>query len=258
MVATPLKPAGVRPGAVAAGTLLAGWMALVKRLNRWDVRGFERVQDLVGADQGLIALTWHSRFLMLNAAWERGWQMPHVMISRSRDGDIVHHTSRALGLKTLRGSSLKVGSEDKNKSGREAGRGAVEAIRAGACVVITPDGPRGPRQRLQPGALRLARATGAPVLPCLFGVSRRQLLDTWDKTVLPGIMGRGVIHWCRPVWVEAGTSDAELEAIRQRVEAEMNRALAEVDAACGHAVVSPAVPRATRRSRASVTDAHDA
>ena len=221
------------------GGVIAAHMAIVKRTTRWEVLHFERVQDIVESGEGLIALTWHSRFAMLNSAWRRGWQMPHVMISRSRDGNIVHYTSRALGLQTIRGSSKKAGSV-KVKGGGRAAAEAVDAVKGGGCVVITPDGPRGPRQRLQMGALRLARATGAPLVPCSFAVAKRKTFESWDRTVLPGWFGRGVILWGEPLRVPPGASDAEMESMRVSLEARMNSDLAEADRLTGHPASLPA------------------
>ena len=228
-----------KPVQMLVGGVIAAHMATVKRTTRWEVLHFERVRAIIEGGEGLIALTWHSRFPMLNSAWRRGWQMPHVMISRSRDGNIVHYTTRALGLRTIRGSSRKMGSDKAKGGGRAAGE-ALEAVRAGGCVVITPDGPRGPRQRLQMGALRLARASGAPVVPCSFAVSKRKTFRSWDRTVLPGWFGRGVILWGEPLRVPPGATEAEMESMRASLEARMNGDLAEADRLTGHPESLPA------------------
>jgi len=233
-----------KPVKIVLGTLIAAHMAMVKRTNRWDVRNLDRVAHLVGSDQGIIALTWHSRFLLLNSAWQRGWQMPHVMISRSHEGDIVHYTSRALGLQTIRGSSRKLNaskvSPTRHKGGRHAGAETLTALETGGCIVITPDGPRGPRQRLQVGALRLARLSGAPLIPCAFATSRRKAFRSWDRTLLPGWFGRGIIIWGEPVTIPRDTSDDDLETLRENIESAMNADLATADAATGHTPVPPA------------------
>jgi len=221
------------------GVLIAAYMALVKRTTRWEWREFARVEDIVGGDEGLIALTWHSRFLMLNSGWKRGWQPPSVMISRSKDGDIVHVASRTLGLRTIRGSSKKLGST-RVKGGDQAASDAITTVKNAGCLVITPDGPRGPRQRVQIGALRLARLTGAPIVPCSFAVSRRRVVQSWDRTVLPKLFGKGVVLWGEPVRIAADTSDTELEDIRATIEARMNADLAEADRAMGHDQCEPA------------------
>lgn len=219
------------------GWWVAQYMRLIKATTRWDIRHAERVEDIVSNREGVIALTWHSRFLMLTAAWERDFQLPYVMISRSRDGAVVAATCKALGLQTLRGSARKKG---KNKGGEEAAAGAVTAVKNGGCVVITPDGPRGPRQRLGEGPLRLARATGAPLMPCTFAVARRKQFNSWDKFILPKLFGKGLIIWGTPVRIDKETSDEDLESIRLSIETEMNALLAEADIALGHEAVEPA------------------
>lgn len=219
------------------GWCVAQYMRLIKATTRWEIRYPERVEDIIAGRKGVIALTWHSRFLMLTSAWKREYQLPYVMISRSRDGAVVAATCKALGLQTLRGSARKKG---KAKGGEEAAAGAVTAIKSGGCVVITPDGPRGPRQRLGDGPLRLARATGAPVMPCTFAVARRKQFDSWDKFVLPKPFGKGLIIWGTPVHIAKHISDGELDAIRLSIETEMNDLLAEADIALGHEAVSPA------------------
>ena len=221
----------------ALGWNIAQYMRLIKRTTRWDVRHAERVSHILGSGSGVIALTWHSRFLMLTAAWEADELDPYVMISRSRDGAVVAGTCKALGLKTIRGSAKKKG---KYKGGDAAAAAAMTAVRSGGCVVITPDGPRGPRQRLGEGPLRLARATGVPLMPCTFAAGRRKQFDSWDRFVLPKLFGKGKIFWGTPVSIPANTSDDALEEIRLSIETEMNALLAEADSELGHDPVEPA------------------
>jgi len=169
---------------ITIGWLVAAYMTLVKYTTRWDVQRAEQVAGITGNGKGVIALVWHSRFMMLTAAWKKKFQLPFVLISRSRDGDIVAHTSHSLGLKTIRGSAKKK-LTTKAKGGAKAGRDIIGAIEQGGCIVITPDGPRGPRQRLGDGPLRLARLTGAPLMPCTFAIENRKQINSWDTSLSP-------------------------------------------------------------------------
>jgi lysophospholipid acyltransferase (LPLAT)-like uncharacterized protein len=225
--------------AACIGWLIAAYMVLVKYTTRWDVEHADRAKPVIESGEGLIALTWHSRFLMLNSAWKKSYALPYVLISRSRDGAIVAFTTKFLGLKSIRGSTKKLGS-GKAKGGAQAGRGIIDAINQGGCIVITPDGPRGPRQRLGMGPLRLAKMTGVPILPCTFSVARRKQFDSWDKFVLPKLFGKGKIIWGTPVTVSKDANEIEMEALRLSVETEMNTLLAQADMALGHTVVEPA------------------
>jgi len=213
-------------------------MVIIKYTTRWEVEQFENIAPFIESREGIIVMTWHSRFLMLNSAWKKTYAMPYVLISRSRDGAIVAKASRFLGLRTIRGSSKKSGS-DRVKGGAQASLEIVGALDRSGCIVITPDGPRGPRQRVGVGPLRLARLTGTKIVPCIFSVSRRKQFDSWDKFILPLPFGRGKIIWGSPINLSESADERLLESQRLALEAEMNTLLAEADTAMGHAPVLP-------------------
>lgn len=221
------------------GGLVALWMTFVKYTTRWEVLHADRAEPVIRSGDGLIALTFHSRFLLLTSAWKKRFQHPHVLISKSRDGAVVAWTCRWLGLSTVRGSA-KNAAKTKIKGGGKAGREILDAIEQGGCIVITPDGPRGPRQRVPIGPFRLAKLSGAPVLPCTFSIANRKQFNSWDRFVLPLPFGRGKIVWGTPVRIANTASEIEIEALRAQVEADMNQAMAEADAALGHDPVQAA------------------
>ncbi len=226
----------------ALGWCLAAYMVMIKYTTRWTVERSEAAAPVIGNGKGLIALTWHSRFLMLNSAWKKNFQPPHVLISMSRDGALVSYTTRFLGLATIRGSSRKVGS-GKAKGGSSALRHMKSALDDGGCIVMTPDGPRGPRQRLGAGPLRLSKMTGAPILPCTFAVKNRIIFKSWDRFILPLPFGRGRIIWGTPVTIAPDADDNYIEQHRQQIEAEMNSLLRHADTALGHTPIEPAVKK---------------
>ena len=230
----------MRSGAVQslAGFLVAAYMTLVKYTTRWEVIGEERVAHLMGNGEGLIAMTWHSRFLMLTSAWKKGYQQPYVLISRSRDGEIVARTCHFLGLKTIRGSAQRAGRKS-GKGGEAAFRNMQKAVTDGGCIVITPDGPKGPRQRLGDGPLTLAKLSDAPLMSCIFSVKHRKIIDSWDRFVVPLPFGKGQIIWGEPVHVGADISDGDLIALRTALETQMNANLTKADRAMGHTPVLP-------------------
>ena len=222
------------------GSFVAAYMVFVKYSTRWEFDRADISAPVIKKGQGLIALTWHSRFLMLNCAWNRKtWPHPHVLISRSRDGEIVAKTCQFLGLSVIRGSAKKI-TKPQDKGGEKAGCDIISTLDSGGCVVITPDGPRGPRQRLNIGALRLARLSGYPVLPCLFAVKNRKQFNSWDRFVLPLPFGKGSIIWGTPLHIAPETSDEALELLRVQMETEMNALLALADQRMGHKPVEAA------------------
>ena len=224
------------------GFILAAYMVLVKYTTRWTSYRFDQVEPIIEDGKGFVGLVWHSRFLMLNAIWKRQWQNPHILISLSRDGALVAYTTRFLKLRTIRGSARKTGST-KTKGGSRALREMLSAIENNDCVVITPDGPRGPRQRLGDGPLRLAKMSSAPVLTCAMSVKNRIQFNSWDRFILPLPFGRGVIIWGTPISVPSDANDAALEKLKVQIETEMNELLKEADLKMGKDPVLPRDPK---------------
>jgi lysophospholipid acyltransferase (LPLAT)-like uncharacterized protein len=61
----------------------------------------------------------------------------------------------------------------------------LRRLRDGCLVVITPDGPRGPRYVVQPGAVKLAQVSGVPVIPVRVEYSGAWRLKSWDRFRIP-------------------------------------------------------------------------
>jgi len=223
---------------ITVGWLVAAYMQLVRYTTRWEIEREDVAAPIIENPQSFIGLTWHSRFMMLNAVKTRVVQKPHLLISRSRDGAIVTHATHFLGMPTVRGSAKRA-AHSPAKGGAKASRDMMKVLEGNNCMVITPDGPRGPRQRLGDGPIRLAKLAGVPILHAAFSVRNRKQFDSWDRFVLPLPFGRGKIVWGTPVTIPPDADDRTIEHIRKRIESEMNILLADADRSLGHEPVEP-------------------
>jgi hypothetical protein len=138
------------------------------------------------------------------------------------------HPDDAVSLRVVRGSS--------SRGGAQALRDLARLVRRdGAEVFLVPDGPRGPRGRAQPGAVLLAKLTGAPVVPIGLGASRKSILGSWDRFEVPHPFARVAVVLGEPIRVEADATEALLERRRQEVETALDAVTSEADriAGCG-------------------------
>ena len=219
--------------------LLAGYMGLVRRTTRWDFEGVDILKSIQDSGVGFVACTWHSRFLMTTAGWSKMMQKPYVLISKSRDGNLVAYTSKILRVGVIRGSR-KAKFKDKEKRGAGALREMIEVLNGGDCIFMTPDGPRGPRMQMGEGPLRLAKLSGAPVLAYALSVSNNKLFNSWDRFMLPLPFGRGKIIFTGPVMVDKNASNEEIELARFQLENLLNKASQRCDSEMGSEVIMPA------------------
>jgi hypothetical protein len=114
---------------------------------------------------------------------------------------------------------------------------------------MTPDGPKGPRMRAKLAPVQVAKLAQAPMICLAWSTNWRVVFDSWDRFILPLPFGRGALIWSDPIAPPSpDASDAEMEAVRRKLETEMNRIAAEADRLAGVPVIEPAEPKGASKS----------
>jgi lysophospholipid acyltransferase (LPLAT)-like uncharacterized protein len=145
--------------------------ALFYHLSRsWRIR----IRGELPAGAAIIAF-WHGDMLPV---WKYFADSQSVALtSRSRDGGLLAQLLARWGFDIIRGSSSKGGSEALNDM--------VAALQAGRRVLITPDGPRGPRHEMKPGAVIAAHRARVPLVLCRVHASGAIHGTHWDHFLIP-------------------------------------------------------------------------
>ena len=184
--------------------LLAALVRLLAATWRYRVQGWEHVAAARATGRPVIYVLWHSRILPL--LYHRRGEDIALLISRHRDGGYLAELSERWGYRVVRGSSQR---------GGEAGLlGLVRYLRQGGEVALTPDGPRGPAERMKPGALAAAQHANAVVIAAGCRPSSAWWIESWDRFCLPRPFATVEIRYSAPFGVEAGK-----EAVRRGMTA---------------------------------------
>lgn len=191
----------------AGGALLTGLL----RTCRVETRGEEHFRRFWDRGEPTVFVLWHGRLLI--PTWHHRGQGVATLISRHRDGEYIARIVERWGYVAVRGSS--------SRGGREAAVRLIRQVRAGRSLAITPDGPRGPREVLKPGALVVAQRTGAPVIPTVSSASRASFFGGWDRFLIPHPFARLRVEYGEPVDVPRDADEGELERIAREVEGRM-------------------------------------
>lgn len=157
---------------------LATLMSLWGRSLRFDETP-EDVRSFSKCDQPVAIVLWHNRLFLaaeIVRRYRRG-RVPYALVSASQDGAWLTAFFSLVGLRTVRGSSSRLG--------REAATALVEMLRAGHDVGITPDGPRGPCYEMKPGAIIVPRRTQTPLVLVGAEFSSAWRMRSWDRFYLP-------------------------------------------------------------------------
>ena len=133
-------------------------------------RGLENLEEVRKKGEKVLWTFWHGRLLVL--CFSHRQQRIHVLVSEHRDGEYIARTIEGLGFVAVRGSS--------SKGGAKAIFQMVAKGQDGYDIAITPDGPRGPRYKVQPGVIYIAQWSGLPILPLSNSAQKAWRLKSWE------------------------------------------------------------------------------
>jgi len=166
-------------------------------------------------DPAVILSLWHGQMLPILCA-HRG-EPCTVLVSEHRDGEIIARILAAFGFSAARGSS--------SRGGSRALLQLVQLVSAGNDIAITPDGPRGPRQKMAPGVLLIAQRTGSPIVPLVAHADRVWRVRSWDAFEIPKPFARVSVLYDEPIHVKAASAREAAERVPE-YEAIMSTAMA--------------------------------
>jgi len=215
-----------RPVMNLAGRLGAGTTQAI--LATATVR--EQVEDptwhplMTGAAKNFLVALWHENLLV--GGWALGrFPSTHTMASGSKDGEVAAGIASAFGLKVVRGSSSQGGARALRQIVDLAGR------RRRFRLVLTLDGPRGPRRVAKEGLAYIASRCAMPIV-CL-GVACQDpwRIRSWDRMQIPRPFRRVQLHFTAPIAPDRRLSRFGLSEYSRFIEEELGRAQYQADCA---------------------------
>ena len=137
-----------------------------------------------------------------------------VMVSDSKDGEIVARAAQGVGLITARGSA--------SRGGAKASLEMIKKINEeGACGALMVDGPRGPNRVVKKGIIEIARITQVPIVPVVAWSPQKRYLKfekSWDKFRFPLFGTMLVVLFDEPIYVPEDATSEQIEQIRVNIE----------------------------------------
>lgn len=208
----------------ALGFVIAQFLRFLFYSSKKTYIGKENVTQYFDKDQPIIVVSWHNRNILGAFGYlslrPKGRQW-FPMSSASKDGSIATSAMEWLGVTCIRGSS--------SKRGMQALREMLRTAKDGNDLGITPDGPRGPKYKIQEGVITTAKLTGCPLVPMAYQAKRKKLLNSWDAMIVPFPFNHLRYVYGEPMVIPRKATEEELETYRLKLEEEMMRICAVSD-----------------------------
>ena len=174
---------------------------------KWTVSGAEHVDAIKGRGLQPIHSFWHGRILPATIYFQRRGIV--VITSENYDGEWIARIIQKFGYGTARGST--------SRGGPKALLQLVREVKSKG-VAFTLDGPRGPAEQAQPGAVWLSKATGNPLLPFHCEAASSWTLKSWDRTQIPKPFTDVAMAIGEPLYVPRDAGEQALEDWRARLQ----------------------------------------
>ncbi|HVI08407.1 MAG TPA: lysophospholipid acyltransferase family protein, partial [Candidatus Binatia bacterium] len=192
---------------------------LIGRTLRVSVSREEGAQSTLD-QRPLIGSFWHA--CQIPAAWVFRNMGIRVMSSNSYDGEYMGRIVRKFGFVPVKGSS--------SRNAVRALLGLRRALEQGWTVAFTLDGPRGPRYKVKPGPIALARSSGVPMTMFHMAVDKAWVLNTWDRLIIPRPFARVLLRFGKLIYIPREATDEDLQRYEGELQSALDRCVAFAEA----------------------------
>jgi lysophospholipid acyltransferase (LPLAT)-like uncharacterized protein len=190
--------------------LISVYLKLCYHTSIWLIKDDQNISKLIKANKSFIVCFWHGRLLMTPFCWNYEKKF-FMLISGHPDGQIISKAVSYFGIKTIVGSSFN----NKFKSLKSI----LKEIKSNNIIGITPDGPRGPAEKVKDGMISLSLLSKTPVIPLSFGAKFSKKLGSWDNFLLVFPFNKFIAVWGKPIYFKK----ENLNNQKKKLEDEINR-----------------------------------
>ena len=220
------------------GYLLYYYGLLVWKTTKWQLFGVNGFYPIWEQDKSLILTIWHGRIWMIPFLWN-GKRPLNALVSPHNDGRIAATFLKKVGFGIIDGSS--------NDGANAAAVNLLRSLEKNQAICIIPDGPRGPRMKMNLSPLYFAKKSGKAVFGATYSIEHSIVAKSWDAMLIPLPFCRGIVHVTKPYYIPADATDEDLEKYRQEIENELNAMTLRADKVLGIKYIQPGVAAKPKR-----------
>jgi len=190
----------------------AKYIKFVSFTTKWSFINKNYVDVLWDSNESFILCFWHGRLLMMPVSWNKKKKV-NVLISAHPDGQLLSNTVKHFKIDTIVGSS--------SKGGSMALRNILRSLKSGISIGITPDGPRGPKMKINSAIIKIASLTESKIVPLSYSVKNKFFLNSWDRFLLALPFNKGCFIWGKPIKVKKNISIKDDLKLTKKLEKEL-------------------------------------
>ncbi len=162
---------------------------------------------------------WHSQLMMIGYVW-KSESILNMLASSHSDGRFGAYIAGHFNLR-----NISIIAKNKSPSLRQV----FKILNDGHYLGITPDGPRGPNQKVSEGIIKIAINSQVPIIPLGFASNKNFKLKSWDSFLITYPFSKCNFVWGDPIIIPSSTKENEIEKYKTHLEEKINYCVAEAN-----------------------------
>ena len=188
------------------------YIKLVALTSSIIIKNIESPQFYWKNNKPFILAFWHSQLMMISYCWNSESKI-NILASGHSDGRFG-----AIVGKYFKLNNIPTSSNEKSTSLKPV----FTLLKNSQCIGITPDGPRGPNQKVSDGIIKISKATQVPIIPIGFASSKFRKLKSWDSFLITKPFSKCVFVWGKTITIPKNCTDIQIEEYKNMLEKELN------------------------------------
>ena len=172
--------------------IAAIYIFLVKITSNIQIINLEIPKNYWDNRKPFILAFWHSQLMMISFTWTNKYKI-NIIASNHSDGRFGALVGRFFKLNNIPRSS---------KNSNASLKIIYKLVKNNEYIGITPDGPRGPKEKVSAGIIKLASSLEIPIIPCGYWSNRNFQLNSWDRFLITLPFSKCYFVWSDPINIE--------------------------------------------------------
>ena len=155
---------------------------------------------------------WHGQLMTFSYTWKINKKL-NILASSHSDGRFGASIARYFKV-----NNIPISSDSNNLSLRPI----FKILNSNNYIAITPDGPRGPKEKVSEGIIKIAKISKVPIIPVGFGSSKNFCLKSWDSFLITLPFSKCRIVWGDSITIPENLEDQEIVTYKKIIEEKIN------------------------------------
>ena len=191
------------------------YIYLVKLTSSVDYENQNIPKKYWNKQSPFILAFWHSQLMMISYSWKINKKL-NILASGHSDGRFGAKVGSYFKLENIQTSK---------KNSNLSLRTIYNLIKNNNYLGITPDGPRGPKENVSEGIIKIAKNLQIPIIPIGFWSSKNFKLNSWDSFLITLPFSKCSFVWNDPLKIPKKIDENEMKKYQKLLEKKIKQSV---------------------------------